>query len=295
MNLDLLRSFFAVVEHGSLSQAAERLHVSQSTLTRQMHALEHTVGGQLLERSSSGVALTAAGSRLLDGMKPLLPRFDAVMDDARKQARGQSAQLRIGYLMSLAADYLNPALVALRREHPEVKVKLIDLSPGEQMEALRKGEIDLALLGHAGKFLAREFFVRQLATLPVFAVMSATHPLAAASSIRIADLKGELFVGANDSDLPGHNAWIAKICRRAGFRPRFVLNADSLTHGLATVVTEGAIDFLPEYTKKNAGPDVVFRPLQDVDARWELFVAWQRGKVSAPIRAVLAALPARKT
>lgn len=293
MNLDLLRSFFAVVEHGSLNQAAERLHVSQSTLTRQMHALEHSVGGQLLERSNSGVALTAAGARLMDGMKPLLPRFDAVMEDARKQARGQSSHLRIGYLMSLAADYLNPALVALRREHAEVKVKLIDLSPGEQMEALRRGEIDLALLGYAGKFLAREFFIRQLATLPVFAVMSATHPLAAASAIRIADLKGELFVGANDSDLPGHNAWITKICRRAGFRPTFV-NADSLTHGLATVVTEGAIDFLPEYTKKNAGPDVVFRPLQDVDARWELFVAWQRGKVSAPIRAVLAALPGRK-
>jgi DNA-binding transcriptional LysR family regulator len=259
-----------------------------------MRALEHAVGGRLLERSSSGVAVTAAGGRLVEGMRPLLARFDAVVNDVRQQARGQSSQLRIGYLMSLAADYLNPALVALRRLHPEVKVTLIDLSPGEQIEAMRRGEIDLALLGHAGAFVMKEFFVRQLATFPVFVVIAATHPLAAKSALRVADLRGELFVGAKDSDLPGHNAWIAKLCRGAGFRPRFVLNAETLSHSLATVVTEGAVDFLPEYTKKNAGPDVVFRPLREVNAKWDLFVAWQRGKISDPVRAVLNALPRAK-
>jgi DNA-binding transcriptional LysR family regulator len=295
VNLDLLRSFFAVIEHGSLNQAAEQLHVSQSTLTRQMHALEHAVGGRLLERSSSGVALTAAGTRLADGMKPLLEKFDLVIDDARKQARGQSARLRIGYQMSLAAEYLHPALAALRRAHPEVKVNLLDLSPGEQIEALRKGEIDLALLGHAGGVVTKEFYVRRLARYPVFVVVGATHSLAAQSSVRLADLKRELFVGANDRDLPGHNAWITQLCRKAGFRPRFVLNAESLTHGLATVVTEEAVTLMPDYAKTAAGPGVVFRPLRDAIAHWDLYVAWQRGKVSEPVRAILAALPSRAT
>lgn len=295
MNLDLLRSFFAVIEQGSLNQAAERLHVSQSTLTRQMHALEHAVGGRLLERSSSGVALTAAGTRLADGMKPLLEKFDAVIDDARKQARGQSTRLRVGYQMSLAAEYLHPALAALRRAHPEVKVNLLDLSPGEQIEALRKGEIDLALLGHAGGVITKEFYVRRVARYPVFVVVGATHPLAAQSSVPLADLKRELFVGANDRDLPGHNAWITQLCRKAGFRPRFVLNAESLTHGLATVVTEEAVTLMPDYAKTAAGPGVVFRPLRDAIAHWDLYVAWQRGKVSEPVRAILAALPSRAT
>lgn len=295
MNLDLLRSFFAVIEHGSLNQAAEQLHVSQSTLTRQMHALEHAVGGRLLERSSSGVALTAAGTRLADGMKPLLEKFDLVIDDARKQARGQSARLRIGYQMSLAAEYLHPALAALRRAHPEVKVTLLDLSPGEQIEALRKGEIDLALLGHPGGVVTKEFYVRRLARYPVFVVVGATHPLAAQLSVRLADLKRELFVGASDRDLPGHNAWITQLCRKAGFRPRFVLNAESLTHGLATVVTEGAVTLMPDYAKTAAGPGVVFRPLRETNAHWDLYVAWQRGKVSEPVRAILAALPSRAT
>ena len=55
MNLDLLRSFFAISEFGSLSKAAEQLHVSQSTLTRQVQALETEIGGQLLERGHRGV------------------------------------------------------------------------------------------------------------------------------------------------------------------------------------------------------------------------------------------------
>ncbi len=157
VNLDLLRSFFAVAEQGSLNKAAERLRVSQSTLTRQMQALEHEVGGALFVRGPGGAALTATGHALADGMKPLLVDFDRALGEVRKRARGQSTELRVGYLMSAVAEYLNPALAALRKAHPEVKVKLLDLSPGEQISALRRGELDLALIGSAGEFVSREF------------------------------------------------------------------------------------------------------------------------------------------
>lgn len=291
VNLDLLHTFFAVVEHGSLNRAAERLGFSQSTLTRQMRALEAEIGGRLFERSTTGVALTATGHALLDGARPVLASLERVLDDTRKLARGQSARLRIGYLMSAAADYLHPALAALRRAHPEVKVKLFDLSPGEQIAALRRGELDVALIGAAGAFVSKEFFVRKLATLPILVAVAEQHPLAAQSSLRLADLRGQLFVGAKDSDVPGHNCWVVQLCRRARFRPRFVDDADSLTHGLAMVVTDGAVSLLPEYARKVAVPGVVFRPLRDPAAKWDLLVAWQRGKASEPVRALLDALP----
>lgn len=295
MNLDLLHSFFTVVEHGSLNKAAELLGFSQSTLTRQMRALEHEIGGRLFERSTSGVALTATGHALFEGMRPVLASFERVIAETRKLARGQSTRLRIGYLMSAAADYLHPALTALRRSHPEVKVKLFDLSPGEQTVALRKGEIDVALIGSAGAFISKEFFVRRLASLPIMVAVAETHPLAAQPTIRLADLRGQFFVGAKESDVPGHNCWVGQLCRRARFRPRFVDDADSLTHGLAMVVTEGAVSLLPEYAKKVAVPGVVFRPLRDPAAKWDLLVAWQRGKATEPLRALLDALPAEKS
>lgn len=291
MNLDLLRSFLAVVEHGSLNRAAERLRVSQSTLTRQMRALEQETGGAIFERSPSGVALTAVGHALLAGMKPLLEKFDHAMADVRRRARGQSASLRVGYMPSAAAEFLHPALAALRRNHPEIKVRLLDLSPGEQIEALRRGEIDLAFIGDPGRFITREFYVRRIASLPVLVALADTHPLAAGKDVRLADLRTDPFVGAPDGDLPGHNRWIAKLCRGAGFRPKFVTDADSLAHGLATVVSEGAVGLIPYYARDLRVPGVIFKPLRECRARWDLLVAWQRGRLSDPVKAILAELP----
>lgn len=291
MNIDLLRSFFAIVECGSLNKAAERLRVSQSTLTRQMQALEQDAGGTLLERGPGGVALTAAGHALLEGMRPVLADFDAALAAVRRQARGQSAELRVGYLMSAAVDYLNPALAALRKAHPEVRVKMRDLSPGEQIAALRAGELDVALLGQAGALLKTEFYVKTLAVLPVLAALPEDHALAARKTLKLADLKGELFVGAPDEDLPGHNQWVTRLCRRAGFRARFVQDADSLTHGLSVVVTEGAVALMPGHTASMQAPGVVMKPLQDAAAKWELMVAWQRGKASPALKALVDALP----
>jgi DNA-binding transcriptional LysR family regulator len=294
VQLDLLRAFFTVVEQGSLNKAAERLGFSQSTLTRQMRALEQEIGGRLFERSTSGVALTSTGHALAEGIRPVLTEFERVLGETRKLARGQSTRLRIGYLMSAAADYLHPALGALRRSHPEVKVKLFDLSPGEQIAGLRRGELDVALIGSAGAFISKEFFVRKLATLPIMVALAESHPLASQPTVRLADLRGQLFVGAKETDVPGHNAWVQRLCRRARFRPRFVDDADSLTHGLALVVTEGAVSLLPEYARKVLVPGVVFRPLRDAGAKWDLLLAWQRGKISEPVRAILDALPAAK-
>lgn len=294
MNLEVLRSFFAIVEHGSLNRAAVRLRLSQSTLTRQLAALEHEIGGRLFERTASGVALTAAGHALADGLRPVLTQFDAVFERTRTMACGKRAELRVGYLLSAAADYLHPALRALRKSHPEVKVKLLDLSPGEQIRALRDGALDLALIGHAGTMIEREFFVRRVASLPVLVALPDHHPLAGRPAVRLAELKGELFIGAPDDDMPGHNRWIAQLCCRAGFRPRFAEDAPSLTHGLALIVSEHAVGLMPEYTRGTPVPGVVFRPLQDAGARWHLVVAWQRGKVPDPVRVMVETLAAQK-
>lgn len=290
MNIDLLRSFFAIIEQGSLNKAADRLRVSQSTLTRQMQTLEQEIGGPLFDRGPGGVALTATGHTLVESMRPVLADFDRALAEARKRARGQSATLRIGYLMSAVADYLNPALSALRKAHPEVKVKLLDLSPGEQITAMRRGDLDLALIGSAGSFLSREFYVRKLAVLPVLVALAEGHPLAARTTIALADLRGESFVGAPEADVPGHNRWVAQLCRKAGFRARFVQDADSLTHGLLLVVTDHAVSLVPAFAKNVRVPGVVFRPLRDAAAKWDLMVAWPRGKAPAPLHTLLAAL-----
>ncbi len=293
MNLDLLRSFFAICEFGSLSKAAEQLHVSQSTLTRQMQTLEAEIGGQLLERGHRGVALTAAGHTLLEGMQPVVARADIVISGARKLARGQSASVRIGYLMSAANEYLNPALAAFRRTHPETKVHLIDLSPGEQIAALRRGELDMLILGNLNTAIAREFFVRRIAAFPVVVALPETHALAKQEKITLRNLRKEMFVGADPSEIPGFDNWIIQLCRRAGFRPRFVEQASGLTHTLALLVAENAVTLLPALMQASQAPGVIFRPLLGETAKWDLQVAWHRGKIMEPVRELVNALTRR--
>ena len=293
LNLDLLRSFFAISEFGSLSKAAEQLHVSQSTLTRQVQALEAEIGGQLLDRGHRGAALTAAGHALLEGMRPVVAKADVVISETRKLARGQSASLRIGYIMSAAADYLNPALAALRKAQPKIKVRLVDLSPGRQIAALRRGELDVVVLGNLNAAIAREFFVRRIKTLPVVVALPADHPLASNNDVALADLRGEMFVGTEPGEVPGFNPWVTQLCRRAGFRPRFVEYADSLTHTLSLLVAENAVTLLPGLMGKLKVPGVAFRPLRTPAVTWDLQVAWQRGKISEPVRQLVDAITQR--
>ncbi|MHA3772678.1 LysR family transcriptional regulator [Verrucomicrobiota bacterium sgz303538] len=286
-----LRSFLVVVEEGSLNRAATLLRISQPALSRQMQALEAEIGGRLLERTSSGVQPTDAGHALAARMRPILSEYEAAMAEARRLVRGQKEQLRIGYLASAAQQYLTPALTALRRAHPEVKVSLMDLSPGEQMHALRKGDLDVALIGQEGCLLARDFYTRKLATLSVVAVVPADHPLAKRKRVHLEELKGERFIGAPDSDMPGRNRWITELCRNAGFRPKFVQDADSLSHSLALIASEGAVTLFPDYLRNYPAAGIAMIPVEDRDATWDFLVVWQRGRTAGPLAALLEALP----
>ena len=287
-----LRSFLAVIEEGSLNRAAARLRLSQPALSRQMQALESEIGGRLLDRSSSGVALTDAGHALARRAATLLSGYDAAMAEARRLVRGQKEELRVGYLASTARNFLNPALATLRARHPEVKVKLLDLSPGEQIEALQRGEIDVALIGQEGSLASRDFYTRKLATLPVVAILPADHPLAARKEIRLEELKGERFIRAAERDMPGRDRWIAQLCRQAGFRPKFAQEADSLSQKLSLITSEGAVALDPAYLRDLPAAGVSMVPIADPQATWDFLVVWQRGRTAAPTLVFLEALSA---
>lgn len=291
--LHLLRALSTVVEEGSLNRAAARLRLSQPALSRQMQALEAEIGGRLLERESSGVKPTALGHDTLHRFRPVLETFDAALADVRRLARGHQAELRIGYLGSAAACYLTPALGELRKAHGAAKIFLSDLSPGEQIAALRKGEIDVALIGQEGASYAREFHTRKLATLGVCAALPADHPLAARQQIALAELKNESFLSAPEADVPGRNQWIVKLCRTAGFRPRFVGEGETIQTSFSLIASEGLVAILPAYFGPVPPPGIAFAMLSDPHAVWDLLVMWQRGRTpeitSALIEALLAA------
>ena len=288
--IDRIHAFFAVVEEGSVNRAAVRLRITQPALSRQMKLLEHEVGGKLLEREASGVKPTGLGHTLLKAMRPALDAYEAALADVRRQARGMRSELRVGYLISAAQSVLTPALARLRKTHPDLKLKLHDMSPKEQMDALRAGELDVALTGQEGAGAARDFYSRKLCALGVVAALAASDPLANRKSISLKELKGRDFVGIDEDQMPGRNRWMTALCRTAGFKPRFAVVTDGITHVLSQVVSESAVALLPEYFRTFNHPGVVFVPVSDAKARWDFIVLWQRGQVPPATRALVDAL-----
>jgi DNA-binding transcriptional LysR family regulator len=215
------------------------------------------------------------------------------MAEVRRLVRGESERLRIGYIASAAREYLSPALAALRRAYPKLKVKMLDQTPGEMITALRQGEIDLALTLHGADLLSRDFYARKLATVRSLTVLPASHRFAAERQVSLSQLKNETFTRGSDDVVPGYNQKITQFCRKyGGFRPRMlaVNRATDVVESLTLLVSEDAIALLPAFMSHLIVPNAVVVPIADAGATWDLFVVWQRGKAGNPLRTLLSAL-----
>lgn len=288
--MDRIRALLTVIEEGSVNRAAVRLRITQPALSRQMQALENELGGRLLEREPRGVKPTGLGHALVKSMRPLVESYDAALSELRRQARGERSELRVGYLLSAAQSMLTPALAKLRKSLPDVKLKLHDMSPREQLDGLRAGELDLALIGQEGVTAAGEFHSTKLCSLHVCVAVADSDPIAARKSIALKELKGRDFIGVEEDQVPGRNRWATALCKSAAFKPRFAVIVDGITNVLSQVVSESAVTLLPGYFEKLQHPGVTFIPVSDEKARWDFIVLWQKGRASAATRALVEAL-----
>ena len=291
--LEKLRVLLVVLEEGSLRRAADRLHISQSAITRQMQSLELDLGGRVLERTSAGVSATNGGHVLAERAKTLLADYDSTMAEVRRMNLGESERLRIGYLASAVDEYLGPALAVLRRAYPKLKVKMLDLTPGEMIIALRQGKIDLALTVLGTDLLSRDFYARKLATVRSLVALPLGHRFATERQVSLSQLKNETFVRGSDDVIPGYTQRIIQLCRKyGGFRPRLgtIDKPDDLVEALALAANEEAISIQPAFISHLKIPNVVLVSIAEAGATWDLFLVWQRGKVANSLRTLLSEL-----
>ncbi|GAB3630517.1 LysR family transcriptional regulator [Pandoraea terrae] len=145
-DLSQLRCFVAVAEELHFGRAAERLHLTQPPLSRQIRLLEHQVGAQLLERSSRSVKLTMAGRSFLPDAARILRLADEAAATARRVAAGAAGSLAIGFTASVGYGLLPSLVREVRTRSPGVRLVLKEMVSGAQLEALDARQIDLGLL-----------------------------------------------------------------------------------------------------------------------------------------------------
>jgi DNA-binding transcriptional LysR family regulator len=223
MELRHLRYFVAVAEELHFGRAAERLHMAQPPLSQQIRRLEEMVGHPLLLRSSRQVRLTAAGEELLKRAQQTLRKVAEDMHSTRRIARGEVGTLTVGFIASSMLTDLPRMLSAYRRRFPEVELRLREFYTSALLRALRDGTADIGFTRDAGT--EKDLHTEVLLPEPYIAVVPARHPLAARTSIRVTDLRTELFVLFSPE--VGQNAWdkVMQLCEQGGFRPRIMQEA----------------------------------------------------------------------
>jgi DNA-binding transcriptional LysR family regulator len=282
--LDRIRSFLAVIEEGSVNRAARRLGIAQPTLSRHIQSIEQEFGGVLFERGTKGMAPTDLGFFVRDRFKPLLAEYDMARADTRAFAEGRHLQLRIGYIGLAAAQFLNPALASLRKEFPELKLLLFDQTPSEQLEALREGRLDVALIGQEAAALGTDFYQRRAARLGVVVALPEDHPLTGEVAVSMSSLMGEPFIGVSEEAVPGRSQWMKDLCARAGFKARFVAETKEVSETFTLIASERAITLLPDYIGPQSPPGTRFVRVSEKWAHWSLYVLRQRGRGSPAAR-----------
>src|SRR5258708_2723334 len=142
MELRHLRYFVAVAGAGSLSVAAERLHTSQPSLSRQIRDLEEEVGAQLLTRSARGIDLTPAGRAFLEHARLVLSQVEAATEAARRVAHPTKPCFAMGFLTGHELSWMPEALRILHDELPNIDVMISSQYSPLLADGLSKGKID---------------------------------------------------------------------------------------------------------------------------------------------------------
>ncbi len=146
MNLEQLRSFAEVARTGHFTRAAERLHLAQPSLSRQIAALETELGIELFHRTRGHVALTAAGERLLPLARRMLADADTARSEMAELAGLRGGRVRLGATPTLCTSLVVDVLAEFRARHPGVDIEILERGSRSLIAALVDGALDLALI-----------------------------------------------------------------------------------------------------------------------------------------------------
>jgi DNA-binding transcriptional LysR family regulator len=236
LDLRQLRYFVTVAELQHVGLAAERLHISQSPLSRQIIQLEEQLGVQLFERARQRIKLSAAGHAFLQEAIGLLAQAERLEKQAQRLARGDVGTLAIGYVEGAIHNGVLPqALQALREPRPDARIELRALRSGAQLEALMRREIDLCLMYSAAPADDAALASLHLARESLLLAVPASDALAARSRVVAADLDRKSWIAAPRPLNPEARDRFVHACEQAGFSPDIHMEASTPATALSLV------------------------------------------------------------
>ncbi len=287
MDLKQMRQFLAVAEERHIGRAAERLHMAQPPLTRQIHALEAELGTALFIRTPKGVELTEAGQTLLDEVPNLLTLAQRARERTRAAGQGVIGRLDVGLFGSGVLDVIPRLLARFHAERPEVRIVLHTMTKAEQLEALRERRISVGFnrLVPPEPDLVIETVLRERMRV----ALPDRHRLCAQASVSIPDLAGEPLILYPNLPLPGLAQQVMQAFAREGTPLQVEQEVEDVLTAIALVAGGFGACITTASSESLRLPGVVYRPLECAYLKdIELSCIHRRGDGSPVLAAFLA-------
>lgn len=282
MRIEQLQAFLAVADTGSFQLAARRCGVTQSTISRQIQALETGLGAPLLRRSGT-VQLTVSGDRLLPYARRICQAWQSATQEIQDLIGGKQRELCIAAIHSVCAYQLPPVLQKFIRDYPDVQLRITALGSDRSLKVLRDGLVDAAIVMN-NRFLTgnADLVVEPLFEEPVSVLVGRSHPLADRAIATWADLGRYPHVVFKDGY--GMQRLVQEQFDRHGVPLRVVLELNTLDAFRGVARQGKCVALLPESALQETRDDPTLQvlPLADDPIRRQVVLATTRDRLQIP-------------
>lgn len=245
MELRQIKYFIEVAKREHVTEAANALHVAQSAISRQIFNLEEELGVDLFIREGRTIKLTPIGRIFLEQMERAIHVIEDAKQVVEEYVDPEKGTIHIGFPSSLASYIMPTAVYYFRKQYPNVKFELHQDTYSGLMESVKKGVINIALLGPPP---AEEEKLKStiLFTENIVALLPSSHPLSSRSSIRLSELQHDAFVlfpkGYILRDV------IIEGCLQRGFQPNVSFVGEDFDTIKGLVSAGLGVSLIPEVT-----------------------------------------------
>lgn len=270
MELRHLRYFLAVAEEGNITRAAERLHIAQPPLSRQIQQLEDMLGVTLFVRGARPLQLTEAGQHLVKHASQLIHQSKVLVASTRQVGK-IDAKFTMAFVGSTLYGLLPEVARRFQAAHPNVDFSLVEMMTLEQNRALKDGEIDVGI----GRVRHDDPNIRRilLRDEPLVAAIPSNHPLVQAETVSLSDLAAETLILFPQSPRPSFADLVLQAFHDRGLEPGRTRETRELQISLGLVAAGMGVSVVPESALGLQRRDVVFRKFDDARLASPVFMS----------------------
>lgn len=221
MHFTQVKYFVTVAEHLSFTKAADKLYISQSTLSRQISMLEKELETQLFTRAGRDVRLTSAGLILYTGLKQVTQDIESLMREASRAQAGYTGLLNIGILNGLSiGDFMPDVCKTFAEEYPNIDLVFHSMTFDTLLEFLYSGKLDMAFSVEFHLQDRDQIIYDTISESQDFIVMNKAHPRAKKPVLTLKDCESDTFILISPDDNARSSNLIIEACIQEGFKPQ---------------------------------------------------------------------------